>query len=300
MGRKPFKWFGGKGKMVKHLLPMIPPHTIYVEGFGGSAALLFAKAESPKEVYNDIDSTLVNFFRVLRDERKFQRLLYLLENTPFSREEFYSIKGKHIMPDQDEVMWAYRFFYIASSCRNGIVYPNPFWFTTGNQTPTTDEAPDYYQRQIENLKWVRERFKRVYVEHLDFQTLVEMYDSPDTFFYMDPPYLKEKRRANKSGFAEDSMSQEDHIRLLNTLKRTKGKVLLSGYPSELYDQMLLPKGWNKREFQVKVPSSNIRLKYYDVPNTVECVWFNYQLHTLSLEQLWRTEEQDETTRSAEK
>lgn len=294
MGRKPFKWFGGKGHMVKHLLPLIPPHTIYVEGFGGSAALLFAKTESPKEVYNDIDSTLVNFFRVIRDEKKFQKLLYLLENTPFSREEFCYLKGKHCTPDQDEVLWAYRFFYIASSCRNGIVYPNPIWFTSANQTPRTEEAPDYYQKQIQNLKWVKERFKRVYVEHLDFQTLVEMYDSPNTFFYMDPPYLKETRRDHKPGFAEDNMNLEDHIRLLHTLLHAKGKVLLSGYPSELYDQMLLPQGWNKREFHTKVNSSNIKLKHYAVPHSVECVWFNYPAPNPSLEQLWRAEEDHET------
>lgn len=75
--RSPICWFGGKGLMVSKLLPLIPPHHIYVEVFGGGASLLFAKEPSPVEVYNDIDSGLVNFFRVLRDPEKFARFLPL-------------------------------------------------------------------------------------------------------------------------------------------------------------------------------------------------------------------------------
>jgi len=67
--RSPMWWFGGKGKMVKKLLPLIPQHKIYVEVFGGGASLLFAKEPSPVEVYNDLNSDLVNFFRVLRDPK---------------------------------------------------------------------------------------------------------------------------------------------------------------------------------------------------------------------------------------
>lgn len=75
--------------MVKHLLNFVPPHYIYVEPFGGAAWLLFAKPPSPVEVYNDIDSGLVNFYRVLRDPEKFKEFYRLVSLTPYSREEFY-------------------------------------------------------------------------------------------------------------------------------------------------------------------------------------------------------------------
>lgn len=87
-GRAPFPWFGGKQHLAPLLLEVLPPHEVYVEVFGGAASLLFSKRPSRLEVYNDIDSGLVNFFRVLRDPKRAAELYRLLEHTPYSREEW--------------------------------------------------------------------------------------------------------------------------------------------------------------------------------------------------------------------
>lgn len=110
--RSPIVWFGGKGNMVAKLLPLIPPHRIYVEPFGGGASLLFAKKPSPVEVYNDLDSGLVNFFRVLRDPKKFERLHKLVSLTPYSREEYDFCRATWETCD-DDVERAYRWYVVA-------------------------------------------------------------------------------------------------------------------------------------------------------------------------------------------
>lgn len=86
--KSPLKWYGGKTRMVNKLLPLIPKHKAYVEVFAGSAAVFFAKGVSPLEVINDLDSGLVNFYRVLRDPEKLPRFSHLVQLTPYSREEF--------------------------------------------------------------------------------------------------------------------------------------------------------------------------------------------------------------------
>lgn len=84
----PITWFGGKGMMASKILPYFPEHHTYAEPFGGGASMLFAKPPSPVEVYNDMDSGLVNFFRVLRDPEAFERFHHLAALTPYSREEY--------------------------------------------------------------------------------------------------------------------------------------------------------------------------------------------------------------------
>lgn len=87
--KSPISWFGGKYYLAHKIIKLFPPHSIYVEPFGGAAHVLFAKEPSPVEVYNDIDSGLVNFFRVLRDPKSFGELALLCSLTPYSREEYY-------------------------------------------------------------------------------------------------------------------------------------------------------------------------------------------------------------------
>ncbi len=81
-----FGWYGGKFSHLDWLLPLLPPTHHYCEPFGGSAAVLLNRASSPVETYNDTDSEVVNFFRVLREQR--DALIYAIGMTPFSREEY--------------------------------------------------------------------------------------------------------------------------------------------------------------------------------------------------------------------
>ena len=84
--KAPIGWYGGKAHLAERIAGMLPAHHTYVEAFGGAASLLFAKRRATLEVYNDIDSGLVTFFRCLRDQP--EQLARLLRFTPYAREEF--------------------------------------------------------------------------------------------------------------------------------------------------------------------------------------------------------------------
>jgi len=116
--RSPIQYFGGKGNFVKKILPFIPRHRVYVEVFGGGASLLFAKEPSPVEVYNDIWSDVVNFFRVLRDDGIFKKFYNFVINTPYSREEFYWC-NEHYNETKDDVEKAWVFFVLIRQSFSG-------------------------------------------------------------------------------------------------------------------------------------------------------------------------------------
>lgn len=106
--RSPICWLGGKGLLVKKLLPLVPEHRIYVEVFGGGASLLLAKdpAVSEVEVYNDLDSRLVNLFEVLREPEGFAEFERRAVLTPFGREVFRRARDSEAV-DPVEGAWAF-------------------------------------------------------------------------------------------------------------------------------------------------------------------------------------------------
>lgn len=244
--RSPIIWFGGKGRMVDKLLKLLPAHRTYVEVFGGGASLLFAKNPSPVEVYNDIDSELVNFFRVLRDPQKFQDFYRLVALTPYSREEFEHCRQSYRQCEND-VERAYRWFVAVrmsfSGSGGGSGHGWGFNVTTSSGG-CTKRCFDWL-RTIKGLLQVHERIMRVQIEHDDFRKIIDRYDTPNTLFYLDPPYIPEIRR---SGGYEHEMSVEDHKDLVNILLGIKGMALLSGYRHSLYGP-LEQAGWERRDYK---------------------------------------------------
>lgn len=95
-----FIYPGGKVRLSSWVISHFPRHKIYVEPFGGAAGVLLNKTPSPLEVYNDLNSDLVNFFRVLRDKEKAAELIRRLRLTPYAREEYYSV---YPMPKDDDI-----------------------------------------------------------------------------------------------------------------------------------------------------------------------------------------------------
>ena len=257
--------------MIEHLIDLIPPHRIYVEAFGGGAALLLNKPPSPVEVYNDINKDLVNFFRVLKDPNKFERLHRYLSLTPHSREEHRYAKENYL--SGDEIERAALFWIATYQSLNGI--------TGGTWSRTTWQSrrgmalkTSAWLGVIEGLPEVAERLLMVMIECLDFQKLIKDFDSEETFFYLDPPYLPDTRVAN--GTYQHEMSLEDHVRLLETILRVKGKVLLSGYPNKLYDEYL--SGWQTKDFEIASRSTiGSSLVEHKKSPRIERVWMNYQL-----------------------
>jgi len=84
------------------------------------------------------------------------------------------------------------------------------------------------------------------IEKMPALELIKREDTPGTLFYCDPPYLHETRTATDAYSYE--MSEEEHRDLLATLLQCKGKVMLSGYPSALYESA--PGNWNRHTFEL--------------------------------------------------
>lgn len=272
--RAPIPYFGGKHNMAGKLSPLFPSHQTYVEVFGGAGSLLFAKMPSPVEVYNDIDSDLVNFMRVLRDQKLFPDFYHRACLSPYSREEWTFCRD-HLNDDPNPVERARRFFVLARFSFSGLVGNSFGICVTGSKSGMVQKASAYHG-VLGILPRLSERMTSVLIENRDFRTIIRLYDTENTFFYLDPPYVPETRR---SGAYKHEMTTDDHRELLEILRTIKGKAMLSGYPNDLYDSL----GWRKKTWSVHCNAAG-RTRASGLQGVgavtrlqkrTECAWMNY-------------------------
>ena len=240
--RAPIQWFGGKGKMIRKILPLFPPHHTYVEPFGGAASLLFAKPPSPVEVYNDLDSSLVHFFRTLRDPEQFNQFHRLVSSTPYAREEYNYCRDT--WSECDDVERAYRWFVVARMSFSGRFGAGWRSIVTASRRGMASTCSAWLSI-VDLLPQIHARLMRVQIEHSDWRIVLDRYDTPETLFYLDPPYVSETRRSG--GYAHE-MTLEDHQDLVDVLLQLRGKVILSGYAHQVYDS-LETSGWQRHDWQ---------------------------------------------------
>ncbi|MGQ9697165.1 MAG: DNA adenine methylase [Armatimonadota bacterium] len=241
--RSPIRWFGGKGSMTAKLLKLVPPHRVYVEPFGGGGSLLFAKKPAPVEVYNDIDSSLVNFFRVLRDPEKFERFHRLVSLTPYSREEYYFCRETW-ENCEDDVERAYRWFVVARMSFSGC-FGRSWSFSLTQSSRGMARACSSWLSTIDLLPQIHARLMQVQIEHRDFREIFAIYDTTETLFYVDPPYVPDTRR---SGKYKHELTLDDHKELVEILLNLKGMAILSGYRHPVYEP-LEQAGWQRHDFE---------------------------------------------------
>jgi len=254
--KKLLPYFGGKFYILKHLLPLIPEHKTYVEVFGGGATILFAKQPSDIEVYNDINPYLFNFFDVFINH--FEEFYTLLLTLPYS--DYIRKYYAETLDEGNNIEKAIKTYYLLRTNYCRILNRK----TGFNRSFLTIRS---YNQKRKYLHYFYERIKNVIVENKDFEEIILKYDTPDTFFYLDPPYLWETRKS-KAGYLNE-MSNEDHIRLLKLINNIKGKVMLSCYDNTLYQQYL--KDWNKKEIISFLRANNLKNK----PKVIETVYMNY-------------------------
>jgi DNA adenine methylase len=121
---------------------------------------------------------------------------------------------------------------------------------------------------VEGLPAVHARLIRVAVENKPAVALIREHDGPGTLFYCDPTYLPSTRTARKA-YGAFEMTEGEHRELLDVLRRCKGKVMLSGYPSRLYDEALA--GWDRHPFDVPNQASGAKVKGRET----EVLWCNF-------------------------
>ncbi|BBF84438.1 methyl-directed repair DNA adenine methylase [Aquitalea magnusonii] len=204
-------WIGGKRRLAKHILPLFPEHTCYVEPFCGAAALYFMKKPAKVEVLNDISGELVNLYRVV--QHHLEEFVRQFKWALISREMY---KWLQITPEVilTDIQRAARFYYLQKMAFGGKVSGQTFGTSTTNQ-PTMNLL-----RIEEELSAAHLRLARTYIEHLDWKTCIQKYDRPHTLFYADPPYWQTEGYGVPFPF-------EEYQALAEVMRGCKGKVILS-------------------------------------------------------------------------
>ena len=243
----PIQWFGGKGLLASKIIQFFPLHEVYVEPFGGGASCLLAKPPSQIEVYNDLDSGLVNFWRVVRDPEKFEQLYRKIALTPYSRQEFSDCLATW-EGTEDVIERAFRWFIVARMSFSGAfgTGANSWSHWVGMSRRSMAGAVSRYLSAIDWLPEVHKRLMRVQIEHQDFRTILKRYNSPVTLFYLDPPYVHGTRGAQRY---DVELQDKDHEEMVDVCRQLKGKIVLSGYPNPLYQERLEDEGkWYRHDF----------------------------------------------------
>lgn len=216
----PFKWVGGKSRLRKQIVPLIPEHTCYLELFGGAGWVLFAKQPSPVEIFNDIDQNLISFFRVVKERP--EELIAAFDLELVSRAEF----NRHRDVDQSaltDVQRAHRFYYLIMAGWGGeLNYPR-------FQTAISDGGGG--NRLVGALRTLRSRLEPIHrrlssvlIECLDWRKCLDRYDKPGVAAYVDPPYP-----GNGCNYAHNIRDWKEHRELAQRLLRSKCKWIYSSY-----------------------------------------------------------------------
>jgi DNA adenine methylase len=231
------KYYGSKFRLAQWIISYFPEHNHYVEPFGGAANVLLVKDPSFLETYNDLNSKLVNFFRVLRE--KPDELIEQIDLTPWARSEYeYCLDEIEVA---SSVETARRLFFKLWMSISGQ-------FTTGRgswRRHTNGKRLFDPDARRENLIAASKRLLTVQIENRDAFKLIRELDSEETLFYLDPPYIFSTRTTSKAYSHE--MTNDDHRRFAELLYSIKGFVVLSGYPSKIYEELFESKGWQKVE-----------------------------------------------------
>ena len=258
------RYHGGKFRLAHWIIAQMPNHTCYTEVFGGAAGVLLQKPRAYAEVYNDLDGDIVNLFRVLRDAELRDQLIEQLVLTPYSREEFenaWSVATTEVERARRVIIRAQMGFGSAGATK-GIT---GFRIDTKRQYGT---AQSLWATYPEHLQLIGQRLSSVLIENRPAVQVLKDHDASTTLHYVDPPYVHDTRYSGaKTGrIYRHEMDNKDHLALLKTLLELEGMVMLSGYPSELYDDTL--KSWKRVDTKARISAG----RGTDV--RTECLWIN--------------------------
>ncbi len=219
----PFAYPGGKRRAIKQILPHLPYENTYVEPFGGSGTILLARNPSTLEVFNTRYAGVTAFYRCLRNPDLLNALMDWLERTVHSREEFVWCKDSW-EDATDPVERAARWYFMMETSFSSL---GRNW---GRSTKGFGSMPAKLKNKLKFFPEVHERLRGVQIENQDWKFCLQDYDSPETVFYLDPPYLDVY-----SGTYKHEMTEEDHEDMLNRIFDLEGFVALSGYANKMYD-----------------------------------------------------------------
>ena len=260
--KPPLTYFGGKQKLAKHILPLIPKHNLYCEPFFGGGAIFFAKPPSEIEVINDTNGALINFYRVIKND--FKKLQKQIKVTLHSREEHHLA----------QIILEYPSFF------NDVKYAWAIWVLANQSYSSRLDSQWGYDRKrntsAKRLHYKREGFSDDYakrlekaeIENSDALKVIETRDSKQSFFYCDPPYFN----ASRGHYIK--YTEQDFEHLLQLLSTIRGKFILSSYPSELLNKYARKNQWHI--MQINMPL-DIAARYQKDKRKNEVITTNYKI-----------------------
>lgn len=207
----PLAYIGGKRRLAKTIIGLLPSHTTYVEPFAGGAQVFFHKTPSRVEVLNDLDGEIINFLRV--SQQHCQELARWLKWNAASR-RLFEIFSRQDPSTLTDVQRAARFLYLQKNCFGGRRHCQSFHYAVSK---TSNYSPE---RLPTLLTRTADRLQNVQLECLPYQEVLKRYDRPATFFYCDPPYIG--LNLYRHNFTDDNFAE-----LADRLAGLKGRFLLS-------------------------------------------------------------------------
>lgn len=247
---------GSKKRIAPWIIQHMPPHHSYLEPFFGGGAVLFAKEPSRIETVNDIDGEVINFFRVIRDNK--DELIRRAVYTPYARQIY---DNAFLTEPEDDIDRALQF-----AIKNMMGYGFRVNEKTGWKKDVYGREAAYAVRYWNALPgFIADaaiRLKSVQIECRPALELIRTFDHPNVLIYVDPPYVLETRERKMYRY---EMSDEQHIELLEALCRSKAMVMISGYDCDLYEQYL--SGWRKVQIAARAQNNHQR---------VEILWMNFE------------------------
>ncbi|OTG78505.1 DNA methyltransferase [Acinetobacter sp. ANC 4558] len=260
------RYHGGKFRLAHWIIAQMPNHICYTEAFGGAAGVLLQKPRAYAEVYNDLDGDIVNLFEVLRDSRSRELLIEQLVLTPYSRTDFENAWE----PTENKIERARR---VCIRAQMGFGSAGATKGITGFRIDTKRQygtAQSLWSTYPDHLGIIGQRLNGVLIENRPAIQILQDHDAETTLHYVDPPYVHDTRYDGaKSGrIYRHEMSNKEHLNLLNTLLDLKGMVMVSGYPCEMYDDML--SSWKRIETSSRISAGR------GTAVKTECLWINRQ------------------------
>jgi DNA adenine methylase len=207
-------YVGGKSLLADRIIKKIPSdHECYCEVFAGAAWLLFKKEPSKVEIINDINSELITLYRCVQNH--VDELVRYMRWLLISRDEWDRLRK--VKPETlTDIQRAVRFYFLLKNSFSSKLDFSSF------RVAATGRPTFNFLRLEEQFAEAHLRLSGVYIENKPYQYIIERFDKPATFFYIDPPYYDCEDCYGKGIF-----SKADFETLNDLLKAVKGRFIMS-------------------------------------------------------------------------
>jgi DNA adenine methylase len=238
--KPPLTYYGGKQRLSKLILSLIPKHHLYCEPFFGGGAVFFAKEPSTVEIINDTNGELINFYKVIKTN--FKELEKEIQSTLHSRKSHQQANIVLNYPELfTEVKRAWAIWTSTNQSFGSMI--GSTWRCDFNQNTS---ATRIFSKKENFTNAYAERLEKTQIECRDALYVINSTDNKNAFFYCDPPYYN-SHMGHYKGYTE-----KDFEELLEVLSKIKGKFLLSSYPSELLEKYTKKYKWHTKKMEMKV------------------------------------------------